>query len=67
MIEEGLQPVADPLIDPLMIVVDANRSIGAGRGGDAFDLAEDAGAACRDRFLNLLLLAVERNFVGAPR
>jgi hypothetical protein len=63
VVEEGRQPGADAALHPLRVVVGADRERGAVGRRDALDLAQNPLAACGNRPLDQLLLAVERDLV----
>ena len=67
VVEIGRQPGADAAFHPLRIVVGAGCEDCAVGPGDALQLAQDALAARGDRPLDQLLLACERDLVGALR
>ena len=66
MVEEGLEPIAEPPVRPLRIVVLADRLRSPVGRGDAFDFAQHSGAAVLDRLLDELLVTFEPHFIRAP-
>src|SRR6185437_9154562 len=66
VLEIGLQPIAD-VVDPLRVIVVADSGRAVRRAGNAVELAQDADAIIGDGLPDQLLLAAERDLVGALR